>query len=996
MAATPNTLSTSEYWISPDALTIDLNALDNPEYLQVSLLAGSVIMAYRQDVIDYDASLNYRKWTLQAYNNFFDRTDRAYVYAQLEKEGSTALIIYSYDILELTETITSDTEESREVYNVYLGTISSSVNSNGQSIPRTWETSFETGSLSTDKNRNEEQLGEWDKMFRLNKVTDMIEVLKDIASAVIHKLYIGARKILINDVQTSSEEDKDLDASDSVIPTTKFLKESTEAKFHRKDQTDRNPFVQIFEKGVEMGDYTTGLLGTGGAVHVDENGNSHAEFDYLNIRKKALFTEITVQELKHIGGALIISPASMIISSVEETDTGYKCYFNQKDSDGRTIYNEFEKDDQGRCQTFNLEKQENGQVGNRYWWRLVTEIGDDYVVFSKTDADTGSDIPQAGDQVSQLGNRTDVTRQNAQIYSAYGSDSPSRKMYQGINSYSLIGKVIKDEYFDVVTGRFKEVTYGDSYTGNPEKTSYFKNDQDEGVSVAGKVEIQAGSTGAANLDDLPDEIYNAVKIGGENLLLNTGFVGNYETLNLDSSTGLNSSTEMYNTSLDKWTGSAILQKDTDSLSGVSATLSTQQPLSQTVVLIKGENYVISYKAKGTTIKIKCGGNAITQELTAEYKRYSHVFTSNTGNTFEISGDCTICEIKLERGTIATDWCPSVLDPDVVKDEFKSMWYLQDALKGETQILGGLSLTSMIMLGKWTNGVMEKVNAGISGIYNDDTDVAIWAGGTFEQAIETVQKLIGGENLSDDDWKSLAKFVATHGGDVFIRGYIYALGGYFRGMVDLGNGVTRLNADGTGWIGKKDDQETFIDFTGDKLKVNGVLEAGEGSQLGGLKVNANGALLGYSMTVLGSMSGFNLIPNNEEFIRNFIINNIGRAQIYELIFNTFTTGRFEVLLPNFQQISEKIPGIEIGANGFYIDVIVPAYSSFIGISVQNNSEFAIHLSDGANLFDQNGNEITEIVLSKGDVLGMVCILRSIINPGLQTQSEVHYFIKTLRQ
>ena len=90
MATTPNTLTSSEYWMSPDALTIELNALNNPQYLQVSLLAGSVITAFRQDVIDYDTSLNFRKWTLQAYNNFFDRTDRAYVYAQLDKDGNTA------------------------------------------------------------------------------------------------------------------------------------------------------------------------------------------------------------------------------------------------------------------------------------------------------------------------------------------------------------------------------------------------------------------------------------------------------------------------------------------------------------------------------------------------------------------------------------------------------------------------------------------------------------------------------------------------------------------------------------------------------------------------------------------------------------------------------------------------------------------------------------------------------------------------------------------
>ena len=806
MAATPNTLSTSEYWMSPDALTIDLNALDDPQYLQVSLLAGSVITAYRQDVIDYDASLNYRKWTLQAYNNFFDRTDRAYVYAQLEKEGTTALIIYSYDILELTETVTSDTEESREVYNVYLGTISSSVNSNGESIPRTWEDSFKTGSLSTDKNRNEEQLGEWAKMFRLNKVTDMIEVLKDITSAVIHKLYIGARKIMINDVQTSSESDMRLPASDSVLPTTKFLKDSTEAKFHRKDQTDRNPYLQIFEKGIQVGDYTTGVLGTGGAVQVDENGNSYAEFDYLNIRKKALFTDITVQELKHVGGALILSPAAMIISSVEETEEGYKCYFNRTDGEGRSVYNEFEPDDQGRCQTFNLEVQPNGQIGNRYWWRLVIETGDDYVVFSKTDADTGSDIPQAGDQVSQLGNRTDVTRQNAQIYSAYGPDSPSRKMYQGINSYSLEDKVIKDEYFDVVSGRFKEVTYGDSYTGNRQNTSYFKNDQDEGVSVAGKVQIQAGSTGAANLDDLPYEIQNAVKVGGENLLRNTSFCGDYQTVSLSSDTPLKSSSQMYSPSLKGWNGNGDVSEDVNSASGYSC---AGFNISQKIQLIDGETYTLSYKAKGASVTFRVGDVEITQELTSEYARYTHQVVYHSGTSFSANGpSATICEIKLERGTIATDWCPSRDDTDPVADGFKQFWYIQDAIKGSTQTIGGLSLLTMIQLGKWVDGVMEKVNAGVSGIYNEDTDVAFWAGGTFEQAMRTVTKMLNGEQPTDEEWKEMAKFVATHGGNVFLRGYIYALGGVFRGTiysndgefggtVKIANGKILLNKDGSG-------------------------------------------------------------------------------------------------------------------------------------------------------------------------------------------------------
>lgn len=687
--------------------------------------------------------------------------------------------------------------------------------------------------------------------------------------------------------------------------------------FLHKNQPDQTNFLIKFLKGLELGKYTTGLLGTGGAILIDEDGNSHAEFDYLNIRKKALFTEITVQELKHIGGALIISPAAMIISSVEETEEGYKCFFDKKNSDGKTIYNEFEPGDQGRCQTFNLEKQENGQVGNRYWWRLVVATGDDYVVFSKTDADIESDIPAAGDEVAQLGNRNDKTRQNAQIYTAYGSDSPSRKMYQGIDSYKLVGKIIKDEYYDVTSGRFKEVTYGDAYFGDENRKNYFENTVEGGVEVKGKVHIESGSDGWENIvglsgafddayqdinaakdaadkaqtaaDDAKEEAQGAsdrldewasdgvispteklalkqeiqnlqaeydtnlknaekygidcslykskwesykaeleyhsadtpenipirdsfrsnqpafytsrtelltaiaeaskeyadklvasISVGAENLLLNTGFTGNYEDEKLSSSYKLTPTSLLYSNRMFAWEGKAEIVEDKDSVSGFSAVVGN---LSQSVSTIPVENYVVSYRAKGNSVTVTFGGSTYTQPLTSSYVRYVHRFTSGS-SSFSISGDATVCELKLERGTVATDWCPSRKDRNEVADRFKYFWYLQDALQSATQVYGGLVLTTMIMVGKFVDGVLQKVNAGISGIYNDDTDVAVWAGGTYEDAIRTVQTLIANPNYqpSEQEWKSMAKFVATHGGDTFIRGYIYALGGIFRGII----------------------------------------------------------------------------------------------------------------------------------------------------------------------------------------------------------------------
>lgn len=318
-------LSPSEYWMSQDALTIELNALDNPQYLQVSLLAGSVITAYRQDVIPFDTSLNYRKWNLQAYNNFFDRTDRAYVYAQLDKEGNNALIIYSYNLLPITETIVSETEESKDVYNVYLGTISSSVNANGESIYRTWETAFNTGRLNTDQYKQEDQVGEWSKMFRLNRVTDMIEVLKDMTSAVIHKLYIGARRIFINDVQTSS--DTQMEASDSIVPTTKFLKENTETKFHRKDKTDKNPFLQKFLGGIEVGEFIDSMI-AGKGTGIFPNGR--IQTDRLEVRGSMSVMELIINEISAMMGDFSFSDCGHIEKVEPVSDGTYKLWMRKE------------------------------------------------------------------------------------------------------------------------------------------------------------------------------------------------------------------------------------------------------------------------------------------------------------------------------------------------------------------------------------------------------------------------------------------------------------------------------------------------------------------------------------------------------------------------------------------------------------------------------------------------------------------------------------------
>ena len=195
----------------------------------------------------------------------------------------------------------------------------------------------------------------------------------------------------------------------------------------------------VTASGIESADFSTGALGTGFTLKIDENGDSYIEVDRMLVRKVATFVQLLIQKIRAVGGQIILSPASMNCSRVEEHDTFYRCYFENTDGE-KTIAQEFVVGDQARCQTFNVKEGVNENVTNTYYWRLVVGVGDDYIDLSKTDCDAGSTVPQAGDDIVQLGNRTDATRQTAIVLAAYGNDAPYFKMYRGIDSYSLSGK----------------------------------------------------------------------------------------------------------------------------------------------------------------------------------------------------------------------------------------------------------------------------------------------------------------------------------------------------------------------------------------------------------------------------------------------------------------------------------------------------------------------------------------------------------------------------
>lgn len=597
--------------------------------------------------------------------------------------------------------------------------------------------------------------------------------------------------------------------------------------FLRKDKEDTANELITFLKGLLIGK-------NGSGITVLENGMSQAVVDYLYVKVKAVFDELEVKKKTYVGGEQVISHAGMKCNRVDELDAVYRCYFKEEE-DGIEIENQFTPGSLAIAQECNIKTGVSHHVGNRYYWRLVTAVGENYIDLSKTvcDPNVENDVPVAGDDIVGLGHKTDMTRQAAIILSSVNEVSPSIIMYQGINDFTLTGKDVISFDFDKSTGKARMKVYGNAYIGDKDRTTYMEYTHDKGVDIKGMFHIEQGSTGWRNMEGLPDEIQAAADlaqkaqdaidnaaVGSVNLLRNSGFTGDYESETLSSDTQLSADTELYSKQLKYWTGVATVSADSAAGSRYSAAIGR---LSQSVSLIKGESYVISYKAKGTSVSVSCGSFSVSQPLTSSYQRYTHKITFNGSGIFLISGTATVCDLQLERGTIATDWKPSILDNDKATAGFQSINYIASAIKdGSVDILGGLILANMIQLGNYKDGKLQKVTAGVSGIYNDDDDVAFWAGGTLQQAILTVMRFRNDPNYqpTDEEWANMANFVATHGGNAFFRGYIYALGGYFRGKVEIANGKILLNEDGSGQLANgniKWDADGNPEFVG-KVKV----------------------------------------------------------------------------------------------------------------------------------------------------------------------------------
>ena len=192
--------------------------------------------------------------------------------------------------------------------------------------------------------------------------------------------------------------------------------------------------------------FVSGFGGEGMKIYKAVTGDWNMEIDNLTVRKIFSVFELVVQKITYQGGMIIRSAAGGKLTKVIDGGSYWRCEHDSTD--------DFVQDDQIICQAF------TGTETKRYW-RLVTSAGAGYFNLSKVDCEEGSGIPETGDNVAVLGNRTNTARQKAQIDCAVGDSAPYRDDYDGINSYSLVNRLITrtgnlngitDAVFGVLTG----------------------------------------------------------------------------------------------------------------------------------------------------------------------------------------------------------------------------------------------------------------------------------------------------------------------------------------------------------------------------------------------------------------------------------------------------------------------------------------------------------------------------------------------------------------
>lgn len=453
--------------------------------------------------------------------------------------------------------------------------------------------------------------------------------------------------------------------------------------------------VRLIADGVRSKNYTPGDMGTGFGLTTGEGG-SRLEVDYLLVRRVATFLELLIREMRHVGGTLVLSGASGKVVRVEDKPTAWRVHFKTRE-DGTTVAHGFTVGAQARCQTYNRTS------GNTYYWRLVTAVGDDWVELSKSDYDraapagTARTAPAVGDELVQLGHRTDSRQTGAIVLDTVGEGAPSIRLLKDIRSYSLTDanvrvllspstvRVIADEV-SFSSGKTVKETIKDSSNAAVTAAKEYVDGQKKGIDD--------------RIGEVSGKVDNLV-IGGRNLL-------RYSALEQTPLNNIVYGRGSYTTAVDTATlceGQRSLKVTASKVGSVGVTDNFVWEAWN--VVRQSECVTVSFYAKAATadtrFSVRMGGDVCnfpqTVSLSTDWQRFEMTFREPGRKWtcivawFDRPGTVWIALPKMELGTKPTDWTPAPEDVDNSIDGIRTTANQASSDAGDAKQKAGEAATS---------------------------------------------------------------------------------------------------------------------------------------------------------------------------------------------------------------------------------------------------------------------------------------------------------------
>ena len=314
-----------DYWISPEALYIELNAMGDPDYIQASCVSGAQILVYVTGIISYDAGHNYQRWPIQISPTVFSTHSEKYLYVAIPRttqDGSYAQIVFPSELVDIYGINAEGTQVgSEKYYYIFLQGIISSSGDNGANN-RVWSQSLSTGVLASDEAISSiTKESEW---YDYSTVSELVTFLKDLtmkAGTIFINLFAktidvvsgGAINLAANSsinfdtnghinlgtdssitfkgqgtVTGLADNDTDKRSEDKIV-TPVYVDNKALSRVHADTASGHIGFLDglssdelsVMKKGVQFGEnFAEGLTGFGGKI----DGDGAAQLDSLTLR----------------------------------------------------------------------------------------------------------------------------------------------------------------------------------------------------------------------------------------------------------------------------------------------------------------------------------------------------------------------------------------------------------------------------------------------------------------------------------------------------------------------------------------------------------------------------------------------------------------------------------------------------------------------------------------------------------------------------------------